>query len=238
MSPSEEHIPGGEGKIIVQENGPYLVTGGIPLVRKVQVVTEHGEPITWQKTETFPTGEVYRLCRCGLSSTKPFCDDTHEMIGFDGKEAAPTRLTAQRRVTLPGGKQIIVRRDMRLCVESGFCADRFANIDRLLAQADDSRIRSLIIAMVERCPSGSYTYALEEDGPDVEPDLPRHIAVATEMTSDGPIMGPLWVTGNIPVVRSDGQPLETRNRVTLCRCGLSKMKPLCDGAHRRMGCKE
>ncbi len=238
MATSEEQPPGFEGKIIVQENGPYLVTGGIPLVRKVQVVTEHGEPIAWQKTETFPTGKTYRLCRCGLSNTKPFCDDTHELIGFDGKEAAPIRPTALRRVTLPGGKQIIVRRDMRLCVESGFCADRFANIDQLLTQSDDSRIRSLIIAMVERCPSGSYTYALEEDGPDVEPDLPRQIAVATEMTSDGPIMGPLWATGYIPIVRADGQPLEVRNRVTLCRCGLSNMKPLCDGAHRRSGCKE
>jgi CDGSH-type Zn-finger protein len=26
--------------------------------------------------------------------------------------------------------------------------------------------------------------------------------------------------------------MEVRNRVTLCSCGLSKKKPLCDGAHR------
>jgi CDGSH-type Zn-finger protein len=45
-------------------------------------------------------------------------------------------------------------------------------------------------------------------------------------------MGPLWVTGNIPILRADGQPLEIRNRVTLCRCGCSGAKPLCDGAHR------
>ena len=56
--------------------------------------------------------------------------------------------------------------------------------------------------------------------------------VTTEITSDGPIDGPLWVTGHIPVERADGQPMETRNRVTLCNCGKSKNKPLCDGSHR------
>jgi CDGSH-type Zn-finger protein len=56
--------------------------------------------------------------------------------------------------------------------------------------------------------------------------------VVTEFTSEGPVTGSLWVTGNIPVERADGQPFETRNRVTLCGCGRSKIKPLCDGTHR------
>ena len=70
--------------------------------------------------------------------------------------------------------------------------------------------------MIGRCPSGSYTYALDQEPADIEPDLPQQVAVTTEMTSEGPIAGPLWVTGNILVERSDGQPVETRNRVTLC----------------------
>jgi CDGSH-type Zn-finger protein len=48
----------------------------------------------------------------------------------------------------------------------------------------------------------------------------------------------LWVTGGIPVVRSDGQPFETRPRMTLCRCGHSQMKPLCDGTHREIDFRE
>ncbi|HSJ52250.1 MAG TPA: CDGSH iron-sulfur domain-containing protein, partial [Anaerolineae bacterium] len=44
--------------------------------------------------------------------------------------------------------------------------------------------------------------------------------------------GPLWVTGGISIERADGKFFEARNRVTLCCCGLSKNKPLCDGAHR------
>ncbi len=88
--------------------------------------------------------------------------------------------------------------------------------------------------MIERCPSGALTYAMEAGQADIEPDLPQQIAVVTEIASDGPIAGPLWVTGGIPIERADGQPFETRNRVTLCCCGKSKIKPLCDGTHREM----
>jgi CDGSH-type Zn-finger protein len=43
--------------------------------------------------------------------------------------------------------------------------------------------------------------------------------------------GPLFVSGGIEIERTSGELLETRNRVTLCRCGQSGNKPLCDGTH-------
>jgi CDGSH-type Zn-finger protein len=225
-------------KIVVQKNGPYLVYGDVPLVRKAQVVSEFGEPIAWRKGEVIETSGYYELCRCGHSSNKPFCDNTHEKIGFDGTESAVTRPTVERQVILAGGTHIVVKRDFALCMEAGFCGNRFANIPKMVGNTDDTRVRSLVIAMIERCPSGSYTYSIEPGEADMEPDLPQQVAVVTEMTDDGPIMGPLWITGNIPIERSDGKPFETRNRVTLCRCGLSKTKPLCDGTHRTLGIKE
>jgi CDGSH-type Zn-finger protein len=88
------------------------------------------------------------------------------------------------------------------------------------------------MGIIEHCPSGSLAFAIHQGEPDVEPDLPQEIAVVTEITGDGPIDGPLWVSGGIPIERADGQPMETRNRVTLCRCGHSARKPLCDGLHR------
>ena len=238
MAPKNQPDANHDKKIVVQKNGPYLVYGDIPLVRKAAVVSEYGEPITWKKGEVIETSGPYELCRCGRSGNKPFCDNTHEKIGFDGTESADTRITAERRVTLAGGKQIVVQRDYSLCMEAGFCGNRFANIPKMVADTADTRVRSLVIAMIERCPSGSYTYSIEEGEADIEPDLPQQIAVTTEMTDDGPIIGPLWVTGDIPIERSDGQPFETRNRVTLCRCGLSKTKPLCEGTHRALGIKE
>jgi CDGSH-type Zn-finger protein len=219
-------------KIVVQENGPYRVQGGIPLVRKIQVVSEHGEPLTWRKQGTIETRGTYDLCRCGHSSEKPFCDMTHFDVDFDGAETADTRVTAERQVVYAGGVKIVVKRDYSLCSEAGFCGNRATDIEKMIADTGDTQVRAQVMAMIERCPSGSYAYSLEEGGADIEPDLPQQIAVTTEITSDGPIAGPLWVTGNIPIERADGQPFETRNRVTLCCCGRSKIKPLCDGAHR------
>ena len=222
-------------KIVIRKNGPYIVHGDVLLVRKAQVVSEHGEPLTWKKGETLETSEPYALCRCGQSSKKPFCDGTHAKIGFDGTESADTRVTAERQVRYAGGTNIVVKRDCSLCMGSGFCANRITDIQKMVLHTDDTQVRAQVIAMIERCPSGSFAYSVGEGDGDVEPDLPRQVAVTTEITSDGPIAGPLWVTGNIPIERPDGQPLEMRNRVTLCCCGLSRGKPLCDGTHRPMG---
>ncbi|HZQ36140.1 MAG TPA: CDGSH iron-sulfur domain-containing protein [Dehalococcoidia bacterium] len=65
-----------ETRIVVRPNGPYLVEG----------------PLTVVDTE----GREYKsdrpriaLCRCGNSANKPFCDGTHQRIGFDAPSAAP-----------------------------------------------------------------------------------------------------------------------------------------------------
>jgi CDGSH-type Zn-finger protein len=61
--------------IQVLKDGPYLVTPACTLV------DENGNPI--------PTREKsFALCRCGGSTTKPFCDGTHSKIGFQGAIAA------------------------------------------------------------------------------------------------------------------------------------------------------
>jgi CDGSH-type Zn-finger protein/uncharacterized Fe-S cluster protein YjdI len=221
-------------RIVVTEDGPYVVHGHIPLVRKIQVVSEYGEPLTWQTGPAIDTPETYDLCRCGQSSYRPLCDASHALIDFDGTEGTDTRPTAARQVTHPGGTGLVARRDYSLCSEAGFCGNRRTDVEKMVPHTADTQVRAQVMAMIERCPSGSYTYALAEGQEDLEPDLPPQIAVTTEITDDGPIAGPLWVTGRIPIERADGQPLETRNRVTLCCCGRSNNKPLCDGTHRQV----
>jgi CDGSH-type Zn-finger protein len=63
--------------ITVRENGPYRVTGPFRLT--------DAEGFEYE----LPEGETVALCRCGLSSTKPFCDKTHRVRGFDAAERAP-----------------------------------------------------------------------------------------------------------------------------------------------------
>lgn len=224
--------PGKDAKITILRNGPYHVEGDVSVVRKTQVVSEYGEPLTWQKGEPLECeGEVY-LCRCGKSKTYPFCDSTHRSIEFDGTETVDNHTSEERRMDYPEGEGIVVRKDDYLCTESGFCGNRLTDIYEMMADTDEPSVRAEIMAMIDRCPSGAFTFALKKDGPDIEPDYPVQVAVTTEIISEGAIRGPLWVTGNIPVELSDGSLLETRNRVTLCNCGNSHHKPLCDGTHR------
>jgi CDGSH-type Zn-finger protein len=227
----EREIHDGQ-RIVVKKDGPYFVLGNIPLVRKIQIVSEYGEPLAWKTEGPLETHENYSLCRCGQSHHAPFCDGTHRTTGFDGTESADTNNFADRSEVYPGGKGIVVRHDDALCMNAGFCANRKGDIREWVLRTGDTSARSQVIAMIERCPSGSLTYSMHAGEADVEPDLPRQIAVVTEITSTGPIEGCLWVTGGIPVERADGLRLETRNRVTLCGCGRSRNKPLCDGTHR------
>lgn len=223
-----------KGKITVRPNGPYMVEGQIPLVHKTQIVSEFGEPLNWQKDGELKQEGPYFLCRCGHSSDKPFCDGTHKKIGFDGTETADTNTFAERARVDERGTGIVVKSDHSLCMDSGFCGNRNTTIRKMVPKTDEPAVRAEIMAMIDRCPSGTYTYALTKDGEDIEADLPEQVAVTTEITSEGAIRGSLWVTGNIEVERSDKQLFETRNRVTLCNCGESKCKPLCDGTHRKI----
>ena len=72
----------GEPKVVVTKNGPYLVTGGIPLARQTIVADSAGNSERWREGDTFPARENYALCRCGRSASKPFCDGSHAKIGF------------------------------------------------------------------------------------------------------------------------------------------------------------
>ena len=208
-----------EPRIRVAENGPYLVQGSVPIGRKSIVESDDGDSLVWRTGDEEAKDGNYALCRCGGSSNKPYCDGTHAEIGFDGTETAPTDDYDDRAESYPG-TGITMHDDRGICEHAGFCGIG-KNAWKMVQDTDDVVARSQVAAMVERCPSGALTY--DVDGERVEPDLPTRVNTVKD--------GPLWVTGGIPVERADGEPMETRNRVTLCRCGASENKPLCDGSH-------
>jgi len=59
-------------KISIRPNGPYLVEGD------AEVTDPQGN-----KVET--GGQKFALCRCGASAKKPFCDGTHNKVGFQAQ---------------------------------------------------------------------------------------------------------------------------------------------------------
>lgn len=63
-----------EVSIEVRKNGPLIVTGPVEL-KDVE-------------GNQYPVEPRMALCRCGASTTKPFCDGTHSKIGFQAAEKA------------------------------------------------------------------------------------------------------------------------------------------------------
>jgi len=44
--------------------------------------------------------------------------------------------------------------------------------------------------------------------------------------------GSFRVTGDVELIDAEGNPFETKQAFSLCRCGLSQKMPFCDGAHK------
>jgi CDGSH-type Zn-finger protein len=74
--------------VTVTRNGPYVVTGNVPLQTQTITANAAGDSESWSPGDCLPAQQRYALCRCGHSGTKPFCDGTHAKIGFDGTETA------------------------------------------------------------------------------------------------------------------------------------------------------
>lgn len=206
--------------IAVTEDGPYELTGSVPVIHYSKQSSDAGEALVWLPGEQEKLRKKAMLCRCGHSNKKPFCDGSHADAGFTGEETAPTDDYDDRAKAL-GGSALLVRDDRSLCEHAGFCGNESSDIWSMMDNEPDGATEALAAGMVARCPSGALT--LQVAGELVEQRLPREVRVVDD--------GPLWITGGIPVDRADGKPLETRNRMTLCRCGLSESKPLCDGSH-------
>jgi CDGSH-type Zn-finger protein len=68
--------------IKILDNGPYVVQGEFTLV------DANGNPVPVKKAA---------LCRCGGSTTKPFCDGTHSKIGFQAASAAVQQVDAPKK---------------------------------------------------------------------------------------------------------------------------------------------
>lgn len=67
--------------IKIRDNGPYIVEGEFTLTDM------NGNSVPVKKAA---------LCRCGGSTTKPFCDGTHSKIGFQAATSAVEKSDEQK----------------------------------------------------------------------------------------------------------------------------------------------
>ncbi len=214
-------------RIKVTKNGPYIVSGGIPLSVKIIVRDAEGVSYEWRDGGVIAAPETYALCRCGQSKHKPFCDHTHEQVHFNGTEVAvkkPYREQAEKFT----GPALDLTDARPLCAHASFC-DRAGGIWKLIEQTDDPVARTTAIEEARDCPSGRLV-VWNKEGEQIEPELEPSIVLVEDPQKNA--SGPVWVRGGITVECADGTTFEVRNRVALCRCGKSRNKALCDGTHR------
>jgi uncharacterized Fe-S cluster protein YjdI len=93
-----------------------------------------------------------------------------------------------------------------------------------------------IIDTVSRCPTQALTY--EWDKPveseensqkeETKIEVPEKKVVAEITLLNG---GPFLIKGDFIVRDQNGNVIPTASVITLCRCGVSKNMPFCDGSH-------
>lgn len=214
-------------RISVTLNGPYAVTGQVPLTKTTIGVNSAGESVTWTDGEPFNPPATYFLCRCGHSAKKPFCDGAHAKIGFDGTETAVDVSYLEQAQEFDG--PLLALTDAQpLCAFARFC-DRNGTVWSEVGSADTHEAASHLVAQVQQCPSGRLVAWDQQSRHALEAD--EDFAVLLVEDPHEGVSGPIWVRGGIQIIGADGRAYEVRNRVTLCRCGQSRNKPFCDGSH-------
>lgn len=217
-------------RVEVSKNGPYRVSGNLPLDEQVIGTNGAVESVAWRQGRTFPVQQQYALCRCGRSSHKPFCDGTHAHVGFDGAETA-SRATYRQQAKVIRGPTMTLTDAEALCSSGRYC-DPNGSVWSLVNMADPTD-REHFVRQTCDCPSGRLVAWDDATGEPVEPKYEPSISLVQDPAND--CSGPLWLRGGVQLVGADGFDYEIRNRMTLCRCGASNNKPFCDGSHVSIG---
>jgi CDGSH-type Zn-finger protein/ferredoxin len=201
-------------QIEIRPDGPYAVEGAFELKNAA------GEAILHREM-------VVKLCRCGGSMNKPFCDGMHRRNGFSGARVADASRDKVRDYAAGG---ITIHDNRSVCAHVGYCTDGLPAVFRYGEKPwidPAGAIPQQVVEAVRRCPSGALSYSVDGAPPKAEEWKP-----SITVTQDGPYA--VLAVDLAGATFAQGVP---RERYTLCRCGASKNKPFCDGTHYEIGFK-
>jgi CDGSH-type Zn-finger protein len=221
-------------KIKIMKDGPYIISGMVPLDKQIIGINKEGNPDKWIQGKKYPPQENYSLCRCGHSQNKPFCDGSHTRVNFVASETAKKKPFIKQAEETDGPTLKLL--DVPdLCAVARFCI-RAGGTWKLTKKSDNPEFRRIAIEETGLCPSGRLVVEDKKTGKSIEPNFKPSISVVEDPQKN--VSGPLWVKGGIQIESSDGFVHEKRNRCTLCCCGKSNKKPFCDGTHISIGFKD
>ena len=194
---------------IEQRNGGPLVTLRLPV-------------LNGPNGEVLKTRPAMALCRCGASKNKPYCDGSHNEIGFD---SSPSEDRSKDEILTYEGEEITIHYNRLLCSHAAECGRRQKaafDSSRKPWIVPDNASKDELIEVVKACPSGALRFSVAGGEPQqAEPDF-EGITVEKD--------GPYRVTG-IPLSAARQAKGANPGKYVLCRCGASKNKPYCDGSH-------
>ncbi len=160
------------------------------------------------------------LCRCGKSKNKPWCDGSHEKVGFTSK-----REISEEILQVYEGKEITVNFNRSICAGAANCVHDlpsvFASDNSTNWIYPDNDTNDKIIKTVNSCPSGALSYSIKG-----KVTIDKRTKAKISIVKNGP-----YVVEEVKLV---GMPTPTNFSTTkyaLCRCGHSKNKPFCDYSH-------
>ncbi len=199
----------GQTTIKPNPNGTYLVTN-CRLLKGMMSGKEYA------------TEGTVVLCRCGGSQNKPYYDGTHKTNGFSGEKAADRAPDRRERHT---GDGVTIHDNRGIFAHAGRCTD---GLKAVFSLGEESWINAraeppqAIVETIEPCPSGALSYTTgDAEHRDRESD-PMVVIVPNGLYA---------VKGSADCQGADLGEGASREHFTLCRCGQSKNKPFCSGAH-------
>ncbi|MCW1949234.1 MAG: CDGSH iron-sulfur domain-containing protein [Candidatus Shapirobacteria bacterium] len=209
-------------KIKVCKNGPYIVSGKIPVNQQKTIFDSEGSPLKTEIVKNLCSDEEITLCRCGGSDNKPFCDGSHRKNGFDGSENTDNLIDKPSDTEFFDGPKLTLQDTPCLCSGAGFC-HRAGGVWDLTQESDNPKSKKIAIEECHCCPSGRLIALDPQTGKAIEDKVDSSVGVDS--------FGPLCVTGEVSIESSEGKNYPHRPRRALCRCGKSRNKPFCDGSH-------
>jgi CDGSH-type Zn-finger protein/ferredoxin len=166
------------------------------------------------------------LCRCGASANKPFCDGAHAKAGFaSAPDHSRLRNTPIEYSGEVNGVPVTVSYTPVLCTHAAQCQARASSVfdpsKKPWIQPENGSLEA-ILDVIAACPSGALRVSVGE-----QPT--QHMTtgeIAIEVEKDGP-----YHVTNLPLEAEFNGAGASRAKYSLCRCGMSKNKPFCDGSH-------
>ena len=193
-------------KINGVENGPLIL--------------ECAENVLFKDGKELEKENPAYLCRCGHSKNKPFCDGTHEKVGFTSKQEI-----SEETLQVYEGKEITVNFNRSICAGAANCVHGLPSVFASDKSTNwiypDKDSNDKIIKTVNSCPSGALSYSIKG-----KVTIDKRIEIKISIVKNGPYV--------VEGVKLEGMPTPTNFSTTkyvLCRCGHSKNRPFCDYSH-------